>query len=139
MVSHTTSLDTSHGSGACTSPHDRLFALGEHPELYYFADRRFAGGHAWLLPYYYSGDADEALIVARLRAANVPVVLTESGSTYEEDYRDVFEQVHGYLVNEYTDAGEVEFGGSRPLRVHVRADLTPVRRYEPLGLPCLMP
>jgi hypothetical protein len=130
-------LDTSHGSGACTSPHDRLFALGEHPELYYFADRRFAGGHAWLLPYYYSGDADEALIVAR--AANVPVVLTESGSTYEEDYRDVFEQVHGYLVNEYTDAGEVEFGGSRPLRVHVRADLTPVRRYEPLGLPCLMP
>jgi hypothetical protein len=132
-------LDTSHGSGACTSPHDRLFALGGHPELYYFADRRFAGGHAWLLPYYYGGDADEALIVARLRAANVPVVLTESGSTYEEDYRDVFEQVHGYLVNEYTDAGEVEFGGSRPLRVHVRADLTPVRRYEPLGLPCLMP
>ena len=124
---------------ACTSPDDRLFVLGEHPELYYFSDRRFAGGHAWLLPYYYSGDADEALIVARLRAARVPIVLTESGSTYDEDYREVFEQVHGYLGNEYTDAGELEFGGSRPLRVHVRADLTPTRRYEPFDLPCFMP
>ena len=124
---------------ACTSPDDRLFVLGEHPELYYFANRRFAGGHAWLLPYYYSGDADEALIVARLRAAKVPIVLTESGSTYDEDYRNVFEQVHGYLEDEYTDAGEVEFGGPRPLRVLVRADLTPARRYEPLGLPCFMP
>ena len=124
---------------ACTSPDDRLFILGEHPELYYFADRRFAGGHAWLLPYYYSGDADEALIVARLRAANVPIVLTESGSAYDEDYREVFEQVHGYLEDEYADAGEVEFGGSRPLRVHVRADLTPARRYEPFDLPCFMP
>jgi hypothetical protein len=124
---------------ACTSPDDRLFVLGEHPELYYFADRRFAGGHAWLLPYYYSGDADEALIVARLQAAKVPVVLTESGSSYDEDYREVFEQIHGYLENEYRDAGEVEFGGPRPLRVHVRADLIPARRYEPFDLPCFMP
>ena len=124
---------------ACTSPEDRLFILGEHPEVYYFADRRFAGGHAWLLPYYYNGDADEALIVARLRGARVPVVLTETGPDYDEDYRDVFEQIHGYLEDEYTDAGEVEFGGQRPLRVLVRADLTPARRYEPLDLPCFMP
>jgi len=124
---------------ACTSPEDRLFVLGEHPELYYFADRRFAGGHAWLLPYYYSGDADEALIVARLKGARVPFVLTETGPDYDEDYRDVFEQIHGYLEDEYTDAGEVEFGGSRPLRVYVRADLTPARRYEPFDLPCFTP
>ena len=78
-------------------------------------------------------------IVERLRAAKVPVVLTESGSTYDEDYRDVFEQVHGYLEKEYTKAGEVEYGGSRPLRVYVRADLTPARRYEPFDLPCFMP
>jgi hypothetical protein len=123
----------------CTSPEDRLFVLGEHPELYYFSDRRFAGGHAWLLPYYYSGDADEALIVARLKGASVPVVLTETGPTYEEDYRFVFEQVHKYLEAEYADAGEVEFGGPRPLRVFVRTDLTPTRRYEPLGLPCFRP
>jgi hypothetical protein len=121
---------------SCTSPEDQLFVLGEHSELYYFSDRRFAGGHVWLLPYYYSGDADEALIVARLKAARVPVVLTEAGSVYEEDYRHVFEQVHRYLEDEYTDAGEIDYGGSRPLRVLVRADLTPTRRYEPLGLPC---
>lgn len=124
---------------ACTSPGDRLFVLGEHPALYYFADRLFAGGHAWLLPYYYSGDADEALIVERLKSARVPIVLTETGVTYDEDYRGVFEQVHAYLQDAYTDAGEVQYGGSQPLRLLVRADLTPIRRYEPLNLPCFTP
>ena len=40
---------------ACTEPGDRLSVLGVYPELYYFADRRFAGGHAWLLPLYVHG------------------------------------------------------------------------------------
>jgi hypothetical protein len=123
----------------CTSRDDQLFVLGEHQELYYFSDRRFAGGHVWLLPFYYSGDADEALIVERLKGARVPIVLTETGSVYEEDYRPVFEQVHRYLENEYTDAGEIDFGGPQPLRVLVRAGLTPTRRYDPLGLPCFTP
>ena len=125
--------------GACTGPSDRLFILGEHPELYYFSDRRFAGGHAWLLPFYYSEDADEARIVARLKSARVPIVLTETRATYDEDYRRVFEQVHQYLEGRYTEAGEVGFGGPRPLRVLVRADLEPVRRYEPFDLPCFTP
>jgi hypothetical protein len=124
---------------ACTSPDDRLFVLGEHPELYYFSDRLFAGGHAWLLPGYYSGDADEVRIIARLKAVSVPIVLTESGSVYAEDYRPVFEQVDRYLEDEYVDAGEIEVWGSRPLHVFVRADRTPTRRYEPLGLPCFAP
>ena len=124
---------------ACTSPTDRLFVLGDHRELYYFSDRRFAGGHPWLLPLYYSDDADEARIVARLRSARVPVVLTETRVEYDEEYRQVFEQVHQYLEDEYTDAGEIEFGGPRPLRVLVRTDLKPVRRYEPLDLPCFAP
>ena len=121
---------------ACTSPTDRLFVLGMHPELYYFSDRRFAGGHAWLLPFYYSTDTDEARIVARLRNARVPVVLTEPRRTYDEEYRQVFEQIHRYLEDEYVTAGEVEFGDARQLRVLVRADLQPMRRYESLDLPC---
>lgn len=121
---------------ACTSPADRLFVLAEHPELYYFSDRRFAGGHAWLLPGYYSGDADEARIVARIESARVPIVVTETRSFYDEEYRPVFEQIHQYLQDEYVKAGEVEFGGPRPLRVLVRSDLEPTHRYEALDLPC---
>ena len=121
---------------ACTSPADRLFVLGMHPELYYFSDRLFAGGHAWLLPSYYGEDADQARIVARLRSASVPVVVTEARAAYDADYRGVFEQVHQYLEDEYMDAGDVAFGGPGSLRVLVRADLEPVRRYEPLDLPC---
>ena len=121
---------------SCTAPTDRLFVLGAHPVLYYFADRRFAGGHAWLLPLYDSADADEARIVERLRSASVPVVLTETRLSYDEDYRSVFEQVHQYLEETYTEAGEVAFGGPQPLRVLVRADFDPMRRYAPFDLPC---
>jgi hypothetical protein len=121
---------------SCTESDDRLFVLGEYPLLYYFSDRRFAGGHAWLLPLYYTGDEDETRIVARLTSARVPIVLTESRDVYDEDYRPVFERVDAYFEREYREAGQVEFDGLRRLRVLVRAGLQPVRRYEPLGLPC---
>jgi hypothetical protein len=123
---------------ACTSPYDRLFVLGTYPELYYFADRAFAGGHAWLLPEYYSDAADEARIVARLRQARVPIVLTESRARYDEDYRGEFELVDAYLKERYTDAGEIDAGGDEPMRVLVDAGLTPAGRYEPFNLPCFV-
>jgi hypothetical protein len=66
-------------------------------------------------------------------------VLTETGSVYEEDYREVFEQVDRYVREHYVDAGDLEYGGARPLRLFVRADLAPVRRYEPLNAPCVVP
>jgi hypothetical protein len=121
---------------ACTAPDDRLFVLGEYPLLYYFSDRLFAGGHAWLLPLYYTGDEDEARIIARLMSARVPIVLTEDRPVYDEEYAPVFEQVDAYLRREYREAGEIAFDGTRRLRVLVRTDLQPVRRYTPLDLPC---
>jgi hypothetical protein len=124
---------------ACTRPDDRLFVLGVYPELYYFADRPFAGGHAWLLPFYYSGAADERRIVSRLEQARVPIVVTEARSRYDEEYRGVFEQIDAYLRARYTEAGDIDVGGSLPLRALVRVDLAASGRYEPLGLPCFVP
>jgi hypothetical protein len=120
----------------CTEPGDRLFVLGVYPELFYFADRPFAGGHAWLLPLYYSGADDEARIVARLKAASVPIVLTEDRATYDREYRPVFEQVDKYLRDLYVDVGEVDVGDAPPLRVLAHARIAARGRYEPLGLPC---
>jgi hypothetical protein len=121
---------------ACTEPGDRLFVLGVYPELYYFADRPFAGGHAWLLPLYYTDIEDEARIVARLKAARVPIVLTEDRSTYDREYRTVFEHVDKYLQDHYVDVGEIDIGGAPPLRALTRAGIAASGRYEPLGLPC---
>ncbi len=123
----------------CTSPEDRLFVLAEHPELYYFADRLIAGGHAWLLPLYYSGDADESLIVSRLMAARVPIIVTEDRATYDNEYRMVFEQVDAYLREFYTDAGDVGVGEAGSLRVLVRKDMIPSGQDAALGLPCFTP
>jgi hypothetical protein len=120
----------------CTSPDDRLFVLAEYPALYYFSDRRFAGGHAWLLPQYYSDPQDETAIVRRLQASRVPIVITEGQRTYDEEYRPVFDQIHAYLQREYVEAREVDVGSAGALRVLVRAGMQPVRQYRPLNLPC---
>ena len=68
----------------CTEPGDRLFVLGVYPELYYFADRPFAGARV-AAALYDSGADDEARIVARLKAASVPIVLTEDRATYDRE------------------------------------------------------
>jgi hypothetical protein len=121
---------------ACTAPGERVFVLGHYPELYYFADRLFAGGHAWLLPFYYSGGRDEALIVQRLDMARVPIVFTEGRPQYENEYRPVFQQIDAYVARNYREAGEVDAGDSMRLRALVRADRRAVRTYDELGLPC---
>ena len=120
----------------CTAPEDSLFVLGVYPELYYFADRRFAGGHAWLLPHYYSDEPDETRIVGRLEQARVPVVLTEARVKYDEEYRTVFDRVTAYLDKSYVDVGEVDIGDSQRLRVMARRDLRARGRDELFGLPC---
>jgi hypothetical protein len=124
---------------ACTTPDDRLFVLGVHPELYYFADRPFAGGHAWLLPFYYSDADDEARIVARLNESRVPIVFTEDRSTYDGEYRPVFQQLDSYLQDHYIDAGEIDIGETQQLRVLVHGGTVAAGRFEPFGLPCFAP
>ena len=121
---------------ACTAPGDRIFVLGHYPELYYFGDRPFAGGHAWLLPFYYSGGRDEALIIRRLDMARAPLVFTEARATYENEYRRVFQQIDAYLAKYYREAGEVDTGDSTRLRALVREDRRAERTYDELGLPC---
>jgi hypothetical protein len=123
----------------CTAPEDRLFVLGVYPELYYFADRRFAGGHAWLLPHYYSDSPDEARIVTRLEDARVPVMLTQGRLTYDAEYRPVFDEVSAYIDRSYVEVGEVDIGDSQMIRVMARADLRARRRDERFGLPCFAP
>jgi hypothetical protein len=120
----------------CTEPTDRIFVLAEHPEIHYFADRRFAGGHAWLLPHYYSEDRDERKIVESLKRSRVPMVITEATSLYELEFRPEFNLVDAHLRAHYTDVGDVDIEEERPMRLWVRSDLEPVGVYPWRDLPC---
>ena len=62
----------------------------------------------------------------------MPIVFRYEGFRYD------FEQVYQYLEREYREVGGVE-AGTGILGVLVRSDLTPTRRYEPLGFPCFTP
>ena len=72
---------------ACTEPGDRLFVLGVYPELYYFADGRLQGGTRGCCPCITAAPTTRRVIVARLKAARVPIVLTEDRATYDREYR----------------------------------------------------
>jgi hypothetical protein len=121
-LDHPGSLRVAEYLQSCTAPGDRAFVFGNHPEVYFFAGRPYAGSYVWLVPGFAASERDQQRIVERLRRWRVPVVVTEPLPDYDE-YRRYFPLVASYLEREYRDAGPAEFGTTR-LRVltHARAE-----------------
>lgn len=119
----------------CTSPDARVFVFGHLPELYFFSGRRFAGGHVWILPGYYTDPVDQRRIVERLRAYEVPIVVTEEEPRYVSGYRPTYPIVDDYLSARYRNAGSFALGGET-MQVLVARDGAWPGRDESTGLPC---
>ena len=119
----------------CTAARDRLFVLGDRPELYYFADRLFAGGHASLLAGFFATPAEQELIVARLRSSSVPVVITEREAVYRSDYAPTMPLVDAELRRKYEERGDIQLGDGQVLRVLVERGRTAAGTAA-FGLPC---
>jgi hypothetical protein len=119
-LDHPGSLRLAEYVRACTGRTDRVFILGNYPEVYFFSGRPFAGSHVWLVPGFYSSARDQQTIIERLRQWRVPIVVTEPASTYDAAYRQYFPAVTAFLDSAYTDAGTVAFGDIE-LRVLVDA------------------
>ena len=119
----------------CTAPGDRLFVLGNMPELYFFSGRLAAGGHAWFVPGYgTSTDAQEETL-ARVRAHRVPVVIADS-ERYDTDYAPEFPIVARYISDHYDPAGTFPLGGSEAVRILVHRELRWTGTDVDTGLPC---
>jgi hypothetical protein len=118
----------------CTKPSDRVLVAAYLPQVFYFADRGFAGGHVDVRAGYLADERDQRAAVALMERQPVPLAVTEAGAVFESRYRNESPILVAYLDDAYVDAGDHDFGGES-YRVLVRkAEARHATRRN--GLPC---
>lgn len=118
---------------ACTRPDDRLFATWFVPELYFFAQRGFAGRMVVVFGHHWSEPPNQRRIVAQLEAESVPIVVSES--EHHADFMDAYPIVGAYLNQRYRLAGRIHSGVYTYL-LFVDRTRTPTRMDPSRSLPC---
>ena len=118
---------------ACTNDDDRVFATWFVPELYFFAQRGFAGRMVVAFGQHWSEPPNQRRIVDELEAESVPIVVSES--EHHADFMDAYPIVAAYLNQRYRLAGRIHSGGFTYLLL-VDRTRTPVRTDPSGSLPC---
>jgi hypothetical protein len=119
----------------CTAPTDRLLVLGYQPEVFFYADRRIAGGNIVFHANLGAAPAEQDLIVQRLERQRVPVAILPVDQA--EEIERTYPRVKKYLDGRYELAKESGFGEGRPIRVLIERNVAPSHIDAELGLPCL--
>jgi hypothetical protein len=78
-------------------------------------------------------------MIERLRAHDVPLVLTEPADVYDSEYRADFPLVVAYLAARYDEVGTIRIGDTAHMRVHLLKEARWHRRDQETGLPCASP
>jgi hypothetical protein len=118
----------------CTAPTDRLLMLGYQPEVFFYADRRIAGGSIVFHANLGAAPQEQDLIVQRLQRERVPVALLPVDQAAEIER--TYPRVKAYLDKRYEVAKESGFGEGRPIRVLVDRNVAASHRDAELDLPC---
>jgi hypothetical protein len=119
----------------CTAPADRLLVLGYQPEVFFYADRRIAGGSVVFHANLGAAPAEQDLIVRRLQRERVPVAILPVDQAPEIER--TYPRVKEYLDRRYELVKESGFGEGRPIRVLFDRNVVPSHVDAELGLPCL--
>ena len=88
----------------CTPPGSRVLVSGFLPELYYFADRGFAGGTPVFFGGHWSSVRDQELTIEKLRREFVPLAIVDPG------FASSYDRVGAYLASAFEPAGMSSFG-----------------------------
>ena len=119
----------------CTAPSDRVLVTWFAPEVFYYAERGFAGGQVYLSGPWHASVADQRLTLDRMQQQSVPIVLGRRDE--QENFRQEFPLIYDYVRTRYRLAAESTFGGAPPsLLVFVDARREPSGEHPDLGLPC---
>jgi hypothetical protein len=119
----------------CTAPGDRLFVIGNMPELYFFSGRLAAGGHMWFVPGYGISQGAQEETLARVRAHHVPLVIADA-ERYDTDYTPEFPIVARYIADHYEPVGTFPLGDTAGLTIRLRRDARWEATDAETGLPC---
>ncbi len=121
----------------CTLPSDRILVDDYFPEVYYFADRRFAAGQSIFFGNYYTMEDSQRRAVERWHEQSVPIVLLRPAERPEDAFGGDYPLVADYLHAHYRKAGSLNVRHEVTLDVWV--DTSRVERPDAeTGLPCFV-
>ena len=118
----------------CTRPRDRILTGSFEPQVFFYAERGFAGGQVYLRNGWHGSERDQRLTIERMQRQRVPIVLISAPT--EAGIQRGFPLVYRYVQDNYREAERASFGGDREYVVFVKAGLQARGIYPPLDLPC---
>lgn len=92
---------------ACTPPGSRVLVDGFVPQLYFFAERGFAGGMPVFFGGHWSTVQDQERTIERLRSEFVPLAIVAPS------FSSTYDRVGAYLASTFVQAGVSSFGNPR--------------------------
>jgi hypothetical protein len=121
----------------CTGRADRVLLGWFAPDIYFFAQRGFAGGAAAFFGRHWSEPRFQARSVRLLASQSVPVVVLLAG---DELFPQSYPQLMQYLRDHYENVGATNFddaqNGNGKYSLLVRRDRRADRVHPVTGLPC---
>ena len=118
----------------CTATTDRVLVGHYADEVPHLARRLFAGGQAYFAFSFLKTEADQHLVLERLRSQSVPVFV--AWFDYENEFVRNYPIVARYVAARYREVGVIDAYDQPYFRVFVEADRQPVRTDSALGFPC---
>jgi hypothetical protein len=118
----------------CTGPREPLLVLWGGPEMYYYADRPFAGRFGLHMEGYYSSAANQQSNAAALERDSPPIIITEPGR--ERTDLATHPSALTFLARHYHPVGELTATDGTVLRVFGRTDRSSTSVHRDLGWPC---
>ena len=118
----------------CTAPSDRVLVTWYAPDVFFYAERGFAGGQAFLYGELHASVADQRLTLERMQRQSVPIILARRDRV--DFFRRDFPLIYDYVQTRYRLA-ESTLGDERSAHlVFVDTRLEPAGEHPVLGLPC---
>jgi hypothetical protein len=118
----------------CTAEDNRLAIIGFEPQVFFLAERGFAGGLAFYDLGWNSSERDQALTIERWSRQRVPVILAMD-IEWESFSRD-YPTVRAWIDARYEVVERSTFGGNKTLTLLTHRSFPSVRPEPSTGLPC---
>jgi len=118
----------------CTARREPLLVLSPAPQVYYYADRPFAGRMGWYMEGYYSSDFNQHQNAAALEQDRPAIAIIDAGR--ESKDLATHPSALAYLARNYHQVGELPAADGAVLRVFGRNDRQATSAYPDAGWPC---
>jgi hypothetical protein len=101
----------------CSARTDRILVSGSYPDVFVLARRGFAAGHIAFRQGFYASDADQALMLSRMKRESVPFVLLVLDE--QTGFESSFPTLMSYITSAYDEMVVVPVEGMKGVRVMV--------------------